>query len=250
MAQPPSGGEIAVPELQAGSPATRWLPSTASAARCRARGPSLLQTSRDRGEASRCSSVRSMTSPRSLVRRSMSWSARAITTSHCLTRLSLTVGLLGQPLAVGLHRVGFGHGVGAPAWLPAAPEACACRRGRCGRGWRPPPRRRARRPPARAGRRSRPAAGRPARRGWRCGRAGVSTARRAGRTAAAAASRVWANAGPAQRPAAGEATPGGWEKRTQASLLQSRSTTGSAGPSCRPRWGPNLGGFPRLFRVG
>ncbi len=53
-------------------------------------GPSLLQTSRDRGEASRRNSVRSMTSPRSLVRRSMSWSARAITTSHCLTRPSLT----------------------------------------------------------------------------------------------------------------------------------------------------------------
>ena len=38
-----------------------------------------------------CSRVCSTTWPRSLVRRSSSWSARAITTSHCLTRLSLIV---------------------------------------------------------------------------------------------------------------------------------------------------------------
>ncbi len=54
-------------------------------------GHSRLQTWGDSGEGSLCSKVCSTTSPRNLVRRSSSWSARAITTSHCLTRLSLIV---------------------------------------------------------------------------------------------------------------------------------------------------------------
>ena len=122
-----------------------------------------------------------------------------------------------------------------PAWPPAAPEACACRRGRCGRGWPPPRRRRARRPPARAGRRSRPAAGSPARRGWRCGRVGASTARRAGRTAAAAARRLGQRrAGCDQQ----QEKPRQADGKAHAGLvIQSRFTTGSAGPSCRASGG-------------
>ena len=61
-----------------------WTEATSS-------GPSLLKNSRDSGMASRCSSVCSTTSLRRLVRRSRSWSARAITTSPCLTRPSLMV---------------------------------------------------------------------------------------------------------------------------------------------------------------
>ena len=53
-------------------------------------GPSWRHTSDDNGETSRCSKASSMTWPRSLVRRSVSWSARAMITSHCLTWLSLT----------------------------------------------------------------------------------------------------------------------------------------------------------------
>ena len=119
---------------------------------------------------------------------------------------------LGQPGAIGLHRVGFRHRLAARLQLRAAPAASWCRPGRCGR-W---PRRRwpqpARRPPARAGRRSRPAAGWPVRSAWRCGRAGASRRRSAGRTAAAAATRSGrtprrrrATAAPARRC---EATPG------------------------------------------
>ena len=53
-------------------------------------GPSWRHTSGDSGERSRCSRASSMTWPRSLVRRSVSWSVRAMITSHCLTWLSLT----------------------------------------------------------------------------------------------------------------------------------------------------------------
>jgi hypothetical protein len=54
-------------------------------------GPSLAHTLGETGESFCCRSVRSTTSPRSLVMRSSSWSARAMITSHCLTRLSLIV---------------------------------------------------------------------------------------------------------------------------------------------------------------
>ena len=52
-------------------------------------GPTRRQVSGDSGDRPRCSRVCSMTSLRILVSRSSSWSARAITTSHCLMRPSL-----------------------------------------------------------------------------------------------------------------------------------------------------------------
>ena len=162
-------------------------------------------------------------------------------------------GLLGQPLALGLHRVGLGRRRRWPAWLPAAPAACACRRGRCGRSWPPPPRRRARRLPARAGRRSRPAAG------------SACSARVAMRSSwRVHSSTSWPNGRCGWRRGLGQRRAGAatssrrsharrMGKRTQASLFGHGLPRGPRGPSCRPilrLWGPNLGGFPRLFRVG
>ena len=88
-----SGTSSGLPELSERKPS--WLQvaiapvsDVTDAMNC---GPILRQTAGDSGEGSRRSRVCSTSSPRSLVMRSSSWSARAITTSHCLTRLSTTV---------------------------------------------------------------------------------------------------------------------------------------------------------------
>ena len=141
-------------------------------------------------------------------------------------------GLLGQPVAVGLHRVRFGHGVAGRLGFERRQKLARVGEVAAGKVGR---RRGGRAHVARLlaqARRSRPAAGSPARRGWRCGRVGVSTARRAGRTAAAAAQPSGPTPG-RLRPAAGEATPGGWESarrpRCSAPVYH-----GVGGPSCRP----------------
>ncbi len=92
-------------------------------------GPTLLSTARESGAGSRRSSVRSMTSLRSLVRRSTIWSARAITTSHCLTGSRS-----GSPARSAGRGRPSPHPIRARrrrrAWPPAAPAASWYPRGR------------------------------------------------------------------------------------------------------------------------
>ena len=210
-------------------------------------GPSLLQTSRDRGEASRRSSVRSMTSPRSLVRRSMSWSARAITTSHCLTRPSLTAAC-----SVSRSRSAFTASDSGTASLAGLASSGA----------------RSLRVSARSPRARLAAAAAAARTSAACSRrASISTGSRLACSARVAmrsswrvhsstswpngrcgGAAVWANAGPAATSSR-RSHARRMGKRTQASLVQPRFTTGSE-VRLAALWGPNLGGFPRLFRVG
>jgi len=92
-AQRPSDTSSGLPDFRVRKPSWLQLPMApvsvfTEAMNC---GPILCQTPGESGDGSRRRRVRSTSSPRSLVSRSSSWSARAITTSLCLTRLSAIV---------------------------------------------------------------------------------------------------------------------------------------------------------------